>query len=77
MDFAEIRPLKNARYEDQITFVEDRPGHDLRYAIDPSKIEKTLNWFPQETFATGIQKTIEWYLANNDWIKTVQRKHNS
>lgn len=53
--------------EDLIEFVKDRPGHDLRYAIDPSKIEKELGWKPQYTFETGIQQTIEWYLNNKDW----------
>lgn len=53
--------------EDLIEFVKDRPGHDLRYAIDPTKIEKELGWKPQYTFETGIQQTIEWYLNNKDW----------
>ncbi|WDE99162.1 dTDP-glucose 4,6-dehydratase [Lentisphaera profundi] len=62
--------IKN--YEDLIIFVNDRPGHDLRYAIDASKIEKDLGWVPQETFESGIRKTIEWYLANKEtWCKNV------
>ena len=59
-------------YTQQITFVKDRPGHDLRYAIDASKIQQELNWQPQETFESGIQKTVEWYLANEDWVNHVK-----
>ena len=55
---------KNNSYADQITFVSDRPGHDMRYAIDASKIEKDLDWKPEETFHTGLKKTVEWYLKN-------------
>lgn len=55
-----------------ITFVTDRPGHDLRYAIDASKIERELGWKPAETFETGLRKTVEWYLANETWWKRVQ-----
>jgi len=55
-----------------IHFVNDRPGHDMRYAIDANKIEKELNWTPVETFETGLRKTIEWYLLNNSWCKRVQ-----
>jgi len=54
-----------------ITFVKDRPGHDQRYAIDASKIERDLGWKPQETFETGLRKTVEWYLANDSWVKGV------
>jgi dTDP-glucose 4,6-dehydratase len=67
----ELRP-KNTKYAEQITFVTDRPGHDRRYAIDASKISKELNWEPEETFETGLRKTIEWYLANQDWCHNVQ-----
>ncbi|MFT6985473.1 MAG: dTDP-glucose 4,6-dehydratase [Psychromonas sp.] len=59
-------------YKEQITFVTDRPGHDLRYAIDAGKIERELGWKPTETFATGLRKTVDWYLANNNWCKRVQ-----
>ncbi|WP_447529201.1 dTDP-glucose 4,6-dehydratase [Vreelandella sp. TE19] len=55
-----------------ITFVTDRPGHDLRYAIDASKIERELGWVPQETFETGLRKTVQWYLDNETWWKRVQ-----
>ncbi|HIP01453.1 MAG TPA: dTDP-glucose 4,6-dehydratase [Marinobacter salarius] len=59
-------------YRDLITFVKDRPGHDLRYAIDASKIERELGWVPQETFETGLRKTVLWYLDNHDWCARVQ-----
>jgi dTDP-glucose 4,6-dehydratase len=59
------------RYRDQITFVKDRPGHDRRYAIDARKLERELGWKPEETFETGIRKTIEWYLQNQDWVRNV------
>ena len=69
----ELRPQANAQpYESLITFVKDRPGHDLRYAIDAAKIERELGWKPQETFETGIRKTVEWYLNNLDWCRRVQ-----
>jgi len=61
-----------SHYRDLITFVTDRPGHDLRYAIDASKIEKELGWVPQETFETGLRKTVQWYLDNRDWCARVQ-----
>lgn len=67
----ELRP-KETQYAEQITFVTDRPGHDRRYAIDASKMSCELNWQPQETFETGLRKTVEWYLANQDWCKNVQ-----
>lgn len=65
------KPKGVARYEDLITFVADRPGHDLRYAIDASKIERELGWRPQETFESGLRKTVDWYLANEDWWQAV------
>ncbi len=55
-----------------ITYITDRPGHDVRYAIDASKIDSDLGWLPQETFETGIKKTIQWYLDNNEWCQHVQ-----
>ena len=58
-------------YRELITFVEDRPGHDRRYAINAYKLETELNWRPSETFETGIHKTVEWYLQNADWVKQV------
>jgi len=70
----ESRNLENENvkgYKDLITFVEDRPGHDKRYAIDASKIEKQLGWKPRETFESGIRKTVEWYLNNEAWWSRV------
>jgi dTDP-glucose 4,6-dehydratase len=61
-----------ASYRSQITFVQDRPGHDRRYAIDARKIEDELGWKPAETFETGIRKTVQWYLANDPWVRDVQ-----
>jgi dTDP-glucose 4,6-dehydratase len=55
-----------------VTYVKDRPGHDLRYAIDASKIERELGWKPQETFASGMRKTVRWYLDNPDWVASVR-----
>lgn len=66
---------KDAKYKEQISFVTDRPGHDFRYAIDASKIEKELGWPPEETFASGIKKTIQWYLDNMDWVEAVTDKN--
>ncbi|MCW8090793.1 dTDP-glucose 4,6-dehydratase [Alteromonas sp. ASW11-130] len=66
----DIKP-KEGNYEDQITYVADRPGHDMRYAIDASKIERELGWTPQETFESGIRKTVKWYLENEGWWKAV------
>ena len=71
-----LRPSKGGvSYEQQIEFVTDRPGHDLRYAIDARKIGRTLKWSPAETFETGIRKTIEWYLTNQDWCERVMQKY--
>ena len=68
----ELKPKPDgSKYADQIIYVEDRPGHDKRYAIDATKLEKELGWRPQETFETGIRKTVEWYLNNQDWIDHV------
>ncbi|WP_417566243.1 dTDP-glucose 4,6-dehydratase [Marinobacter sp.] len=61
-----------ANYRDLITFVTDRPGHDLRYAIDAGKIQKELGWAPAETFESGLRKTVQWYLDNLEWCKRVQ-----
>jgi dTDP-glucose 4,6-dehydratase len=60
-----------ASYASQITFVTDRPGHDRRYAIDASKIEREIGWKPAETFESGIQKTVDWYLTNQNWVQHV------
>jgi len=61
------KPEGVVQYSDLITYVTDRPGHDVRYAIDASKIERELGWTPTETFESGIRSTVEWYLGNNDW----------
>ena len=68
----ELRPRPDGKpYADQIAFVKDRPGHDRRYAIDARKIEKELGWKPEETFETGIRKTVQWYLDNRAWVEGV------
>ena len=68
----ELKPKSNGKsYAEQITFVKDRPGHDRRYAIDASKLERELNWKPQENFDTGLRKTVLWYLENEIWINHV------
>ena len=63
---------KETQYKEQITYVTDRPGHDRRYAIDSSKIQRELGWTPVETFETGLKKTIQWYLTNREWCLNVQ-----
>ena len=69
----EISPRENgSSYSDLITFVKDRPGHDFRYAIDAGKIRNDLGWSPNESFETGIRKTIRWYLDNQNWWKAIQ-----
>jgi dTDP-glucose 4,6-dehydratase len=71
----ELQPAKNLpikSYKELITFVKDRPGHDIRYAIDAGKIKRELGWVPEETFESGIRKTVEWYLANLQWAHRVQ-----
>ena len=70
-ELAPEKPQGVARYEDLITFVTDRPGHDARYAIDASKIGRELGWKPQETFESGIRKTVQWYLDNRSWWQRV------
>ena len=68
----ELKPCADGKsYAEQITFVKDRPGHDRRYAIDASKVERELGWRPAETFDTGIRKTVQWYLDNPVWIEGV------
>jgi dTDP-glucose 4,6-dehydratase len=68
----ETKPNLNGRsYKDQITFIKDRPGHDRRYAIDATKLERELGWKPKETFETGLRKTVEWFLGNQDWVSHV------
>ncbi|MFH7806571.1 MULTISPECIES: dTDP-glucose 4,6-dehydratase [Acinetobacter] len=71
-ELAPNKPQGVERYRDLITYVKDRPGHDVRYAIDASKIEHELGWTPKESFETGLRKTVEWYLNNNEWVEHVQ-----
>ena len=68
----EFRPRRDGRHRDLIAFVADRPGHDLRYAIDASKIERELGWRPAERFETGLRKTVRWYLDNPDWWQAIR-----
>jgi dTDP-glucose 4,6-dehydratase len=68
----ELRPNASGKYSDQIRFVTDRPGHDRRYAIDPTKIERELRWMPSETFETGIRRTVQWYLDHAEWVSRVR-----
>jgi dTDP-glucose 4,6-dehydratase len=68
----ELQPRSDGRsYRTQITFVKDRPGHDRRYAIDATKLERELGWKPDETFESGIRKTVQWYLDNQNWVNNV------
>jgi dTDP-glucose 4,6-dehydratase len=70
-EFAPNKPGGIKRYEDLIVFVKDRPGHDVRYAIDASKIRRDLGWVPRETLETGLRKTVKWYLDNQTWWQRV------
>lgn len=70
-ELAPNKPQGVTNYRDLITFVTDRAGHDVRYAIDTSKIAKKLNWTPLETFDSGIRKTVQWYLDNQDWCQHI------
>jgi len=67
----ELHPRQGGRYEELIAFVKDRPGHDLRYAIDARKIRREMGWQPRETFESGLRKTVAWYLANQAWVQDV------
>ena len=71
-ELAPNKPDGVVRYEDLISYVQDRPGHDLRYAIDATKIKDDLGWVPAESFETGLRKTVEWYLNNQEWCHRVQ-----
>jgi dTDP-glucose 4,6-dehydratase len=68
----QLAPKQGGHYRDQITYVTDRPGHDRRYAIDAGKIERELGWKPVESFDSGIAKTVQWYLDNQEWVREVQ-----
>jgi dTDP-glucose 4,6-dehydratase len=72
-ELMDIYAPSGAPYRRLITFVADRPGHDLRYAIDATKLETELQWRAQETFATGLEKTVRWYLANEAWWGPLRR----
>lgn len=71
-ELAPNKPKGVTKYQDLIQFVTDRPGHDARYAIDASKLKDTLGWVPEETFETGLRKTVEWYLVNVDWWQRIR-----
>ncbi|TCB35669.1 dTDP-glucose 4,6-dehydratase [Acinetobacter sp. ANC 4910] len=71
-ELAPNKPEGIQHYQDLITYVKDRPGHDVRYAIDASKIKAELGWVPEESFETGLRKTVEWYLSNTEWVHHVQ-----
>lgn len=71
----EKRPKSSGSYADQITFVTDRPGHDARYAIDPSRIREELGWRPSVTVEEGLAQTVAWYLDNEDWWRVLQNRH--
>jgi dTDP-glucose 4,6-dehydratase len=69
----DMRPRADGRsYSEQVSFVADRPGHDQRYAIDASKIRRQLGWSPQETFESGLRRTVRWYLDNQTWWEAIQ-----
>lgn len=68
----DLAPLAEGQYSKQIAFVKDRPGHDLRYAIDASKIKRDLGWQPKENFESGLEQTVKWYLSNSDWVELVR-----
>jgi dTDP-glucose 4,6-dehydratase len=70
-ELSPVKPSGIDKYRDLITFVNDRPGHDVRYAIDASKIEAMLGWVPDETFETGLRKTVQWYLDNRQWWERI------
>jgi len=65
----------HGKRRDLITYVPDRPGHDLRYAIDAGKIKRDLGWVPNETFESGLEKTVRWYLDNEHWWGPIREKH--
>lgn len=71
-ELAPNKPQGVESYIDLISYVKDRPGHDLRYAIDARKIQQELNWTPQEVFETGLRKTVQWYLDNQEWVKNIE-----
>lgn len=70
-ELAPVKPDGVTKYQDLITYVTDRPGHDLRYAIDAGKIASELGWSPQESFESGLRKTVQWYMDNKEWWQAV------
>lgn len=70
----DLRPKPQGVYADQITFVTDRPGHDARYAIDPSRMRSEMKWRPSVTVEEGLRRTVEWYLNNEDWWRSLQNR---
>ena len=70
-ELSPTKPKNITNYSDLITFVSDRPGHDMRYAIDSSKVSKDLGWMPEESFSTGLRKTVQWYLDNRSWWENI------
>jgi dTDP-glucose 4,6-dehydratase len=70
----DLQPRTSGRYADQITYVTDRPGHDARYAIDPSRISTELGWRPSVTVEEGLRQTVQWYLENEDWWRALQNR---
>jgi len=73
----ELKPRENGlSYDQLVTFVEDRPGHDFRYAIDDSKLRRELGWAPQRDFESSLRETVQWYLDNQDWTNAVLVKSN-
>jgi dTDP-glucose 4,6-dehydratase len=70
----EKRPKNSGSYADQITFVTDRPGHDARYAIDPTRMREELGWRPSVTVEEGLARTVDWYLENSDWWQALQSR---
>ena len=71
----DLKPSKNGSYRDLICYVNDRPGHDKRYAVDSAKLQNTLKWSPKESFSTGIKKTIKWYINNEKWWRKIQENN--
>ena len=70
-EYIPVMPHSGNSFRDLITFVKDRPGHDVRYAVDATKINKELGWRPNETFESGIRKTVQWYINNKNWWERI------
>ena len=72
-----LKPSNKGSYRQLISYVEDRPGHDRRYAVDSKKIKRELNWMPNESFSSGIKNTIKWYIDNENWWRDIQKSNYS